>query len=691
LAFVALSLLFLGCNSGGDSGNLSQQTTFSSAREEEVVKSLLNVYQTALRQEDIDRLQELLPMEEIQSQARIQAQAEDEHWLEAKEFREAIAEVFRAHTVTSFMIPAATIRLDPERRQATFQEVETVEDPAAFMQRTRVFHTTFDLRRDEDGRIVTFRIARVRREGPLFEIDTLGQVLAETATRVIVRIPPETPQPTAVTVQVAGQQEQTLTGATGFFHGAFLPPPQSGRQTLLVRILRDDQSAMVIEHPYRVRTQDEQVVQQIAGTEGSRFFAVAVARDGTVWAGSDGGGRVFRVSPEATAATLEQRLLANHAGRVEDIVIDARKRVHFLFVDVVRGDVVGNGDIVLAQDVLCQTVDFSDPNYPLQALDPETGIVGPSVSTRGVAADAGDIWLFGSDGGVARVSDTFQGDSCSKGAIAVHYDPVFRREGEQDETALLSNTVPAFVASADGTLVFGTALGFTRRQENAAFVPVPFNRRLSLPENPATLEQFFQQVATAIFEAQPLVTAGIRGVSFQELFGARLIKEDIIFSAVEEAPGRFWVGTLGGGMRRIERHDGELRDTVQLTRAEAVQMDPDTGRSRGVSRHGIGRISSSPWRRGRRTRHGPQPRKGSAEFASPMVSSPLPISPPSMDWPYRCETWQWMPKAPYGWQRTAGYFASVGKANRYTVLYGTPRESRSTGRISRFQEHLFEQ
>jgi hypothetical protein len=73
-------------------------------------------------------------------------------------------------------------------------------------------------------------------------------------------------------------------------------------------------------------------------------------------------------------------------------------------------------------------------------------------------------------------------------------------------------------------------------------------------------------VAEAIFNARPLTTVAIRGVGFVEAFGGPVIKEDLIFSAVEDHQGRLWVGTLGGGLRRIE---GAVQ-TLHLTRQDGV-------------------------------------------------------------------------------------------------------------------------
>src|SRR5262249_55976598 len=104
----------------------------------------------------------------------------------------------------------------------------------------------------------------------------------------------------------------------------------------------------------------------------------------------------------------------------------------------------------------------------------------------------------------------FGGGQCPEGPT-VRYAPVFRR----DTSALPTNTVPAFVAEADGTLWFGTAVGLTRLQQGH-FTPVPFARPLTVPGDVATLEAFFQAVAQALFAAQPLTTVALGGVSFVE-------------------------------------------------------------------------------------------------------------------------------------------------------------------------------
>jgi ligand-binding sensor domain-containing protein len=212
-----------------------------------------------------------------------------------------------------------------------------------------------------------------------------------------------------------------------------------------------------------------------------------------------------------------------------------------------------------------------------------------------VAAADGAVWLLGSDGGVTQVTDTFQDGVCPTTGVGVQYGPVLRR---QDGT-LPTNTVPALVAGRDGALWLGTALGLTRRREGQV-TPVPFHREVTVQGDVATLEAFFQAVARAIFAAQPLETVALGGVSFVEAFGHPLVKEDLSFSLVEDNQGRLWLGTLGGGLRRIEVRDGVPQDTLHLTRQEglgsnlvlALALGPD-GALWAATDEGVSRLRPS--------------------------------------------------------------------------------------------------
>src|SRR5437588_180689 len=106
--------------------------------------------------------------------------------------------------------------------------------------------------------------------------------------------------------------------------------------------------------------------------------------------------------------------------------------------------------------------------------------------------------------------------------------------------------------------------GLSRLQDGQS-TPVPFALALSFRGNPATLEAFFQALAQALFAAQPVTTVALGGVSFVEAFGSPLVKEDLIFSLAEDQQGRLWVGTLGGGLRRVEMRQGVPQDSQHLT------------------------------------------------------------------------------------------------------------------------------
>jgi hypothetical protein len=270
---------------------------------------------------------------------------------------------------------------------------------------------------------------------------------------------------------------------------------------------------------------------------------------------------------------------------VEDLVVDQRGRLHAAVFAPQT-----SGAIVLDQGVACQTVNVLDPAYPLR--DPQER---PSPSTRVVEAADGAVWLLGSDGGVTQVTDTFRDGVCPTTGVAVQYGPVLRR---QDGT-LPTNTVPALVAGRDGTLWLGTALGLTRRRDGQSTL-VLFNREVTVQGDVATLEAFFQAVAQAIFAAQPLETVALGGVSFVEAFGRPLAKEDLSFSAIEDLQGRLWLGTLGGGLRRVEVRNGVPQDTLHLTRQEglgsnlilALALGPD-GALWAATDEGVSRLRPS--------------------------------------------------------------------------------------------------
>jgi sugar lactone lactonase YvrE len=345
-------------------------------------------------------------------------------------------------------------------------------------------------------------------------------------------------------------------------------------EPLRVRLRGQGGGTLEVRHRYRLHLPGAGVGQAVAGTEGISVHAVAVTPDGGVWTGGEATrpkaiGTLVQVAADGRILLPTTQLVlgdddglpAEAIARIEALTFDQFGRLHALFIarvgqleGLTPGGVVASGDVVLdpaSPDLPCQTVNAFNPAYPLR-LD---GQASPSVRT--VAAGGGDIWLFGSDGGVARVADGFRGGECPEGRVAVRYDPIFRRE-----SGLLTNTVPAFRVGADGALWFGTAVGLVRLA-GGQFTPALFEPGLSVGGDVATLEAFFRAVAEAIFEARPLTTVRVGEVSLEEQFGRPLVKADLIFSLAEDPQGRLWVGTLGGGLRRVEARGGGLQDTLR--------------------------------------------------------------------------------------------------------------------------------
>jgi sugar lactone lactonase YvrE len=495
---------------------------------------------------------------------------------DAGSFRETVSAAFRAHDFVALHLLTPAIRLDTEPPSVTFLEVESrlVGNPAALEQQTRAARKTLRLVRSEAAGTVRFRINGVIEDGPVWLVTTPGRVLAGELARVTVRESTGTLPLAAVRLEVPDTATvQPLTATDGSFHGLFTPLLQADPQLLRVHIRDADGNEVIVPHQYRLRLPGERVVQRLEGTGTAFFSAVTIAPDGTVWAGGTEpsllGGVLYRVSPDASVASRVASLIADPDGRVEDLVFDHLERLHI--VVFARGSDIFpplSGVVVRDHDILCGTVNAFDPgqHYPFQVRRPDTGEVVPSPSTRAVAAARGHIWLYGSDGGLAQVADTFRDGQCPpSGGVEVRYGPLFQRAAN----ALPTNSVLALVVGADEALWFGTALGLTRFQ-NGQFTAVPFDPERSVQGDPQTLEEFFQALAEAIFNARPITAVALGNVSFVEEFGAPLSKADIIFSAVEDRRGQLWVGTLGEGLRRIEVQAGVPRDTLHLTRQDGL-------------------------------------------------------------------------------------------------------------------------
>jgi hypothetical protein len=624
----ALTLLLAGCAPGGDSGHPTAPSVPSPTVERQAIANLLALYQEALVAEDSDRLHALLAPGATLGQAQSAAappalrhQDPTGVFADLSAFQEAMRATFQQRTVTALAVPPETVVIAPDQNSVTFLEVESTLDPQTVAQHTRVYRTTWGLSRVGTG-VVRFGISAVSRQGPLVEVTTAGLLVAGPPLPLTVRAP------TAAFVLAAVEVPGMVSGAVQRFaaareqvQGTFTAVAGTQVQALPVRALSADGTTLSFTHRHRLHQVREGIAQRITGTGTTRFFAVTVAPDGTVWAGGDSGGRLFQVAPGTSVAQFVGPLLADPTGRVEDLVIDQRGRLHAVVFAP-----QSSGDIVLERGVSCQTVNVVAPAYPLRDLQGH-----PSPSTRVVAAADGAVWLLGSDGGVTQVSDTFRDGVCPETGVAVQYGPVVRRQ----DGALPTNTVPALVVGRDGALWLGTALGLTRRRDGQS-TPVLFHREVTVQGDVNTLETFFQAMAQAIFAAQPLETVALGGVSFVEAFGRPLVKEDLIFSAVEDPQGRLWLGTLGGGLRRVEVRDGVPQDTLYLMRQDglgsnlilALAVGPD-GAIWAATDEGVSRVRA------------PDSMAEITNFAA------LENVPGSV-----CGTWRWTSGERCGWPRT---------------------------------------
>jgi hypothetical protein len=101
--------LFLGsCSTGGESGDLSEQPTPRPQDAQQAIENLRDLYRTALRQEDIDRLQELFQPQEMARQQQLPQPAQAEEILDLEDFRQA----FRTSTITALDYCRRTLRAD---------------------------------------------------------------------------------------------------------------------------------------------------------------------------------------------------------------------------------------------------------------------------------------------------------------------------------------------------------------------------------------------------------------------------------------------------------------------------------------------------------------------------------------------------------------------------------------------------
>ena len=546
---MCLPLLLLSrCSPSGDRvGDVSTPTEPSAQVERQAIENLLELYREAILNEDIDRLQSLLapetPVSSTQSRSVITATT----------FHQTVSDTFRHRTILAHHLQTESIAED--RQSATFVEVLSSLNPDQIIQQTEVFRTTFTLLRQKVGEVINFRIATVRRDGPLVEVTTPGLMVAGPPSPLIVRAPSDHFNLASADLADPIGDPEPLEVTDNRAAGTFTA--QSGAQlhSLPMQARSTDGEIFSFAHHYRLHQTQEGIAQRVGGTGTTRFFAVSVTANGTVWGGGDGGATLYQVAPGASSARQVGALLENPDGRVQDLAIDSLGRLHAVVFSEQN-----SGDIVFDQGVFCQTVNASGPDYPFDVLDLTDNTIRPSPSTRLLPDTNGTIWLFGSDGGVAQARDTFRQGQCPEDGISVSYDPLYQRQSSD----LPTNTVPAFIAGQSGDRWFGTALGLIHLQDGI-FTPVPFQEALTLSEDIETLEGLFAHIAQAVFDATPLNTLTVGDLLVSDILGGTLSKEDFIFSAVRDAKGAIWAGTLGGGLRHIETIDGIPKDTLHLT------------------------------------------------------------------------------------------------------------------------------
>ena len=150
----ALGLLLAGCTSGGDSGQPSAPSAPSPMVERQAIDNLLTLYQEALVAEDSDRLQALLAPAAALGQAQTTTAPRQDStgtFTDLAAFQDALRATFQQSTVTALAIPPETVVVAPDQGSVTFLEVESILDQRTLAQHTRVYRTTWQLRRTPTG------------------------------------------------------------------------------------------------------------------------------------------------------------------------------------------------------------------------------------------------------------------------------------------------------------------------------------------------------------------------------------------------------------------------------------------------------------------------------------------------------------------------------------------------------------
>jgi hypothetical protein len=243
----------------------------------------VQAYRQALVHEDIDRLQSLLADSTL-------VQTRTLSTLPA--FRDQLGETFRHRTVQDLVLQDVTIVDEPP--STSFLEVESSLDPVTLEQQTQVFRTTFELARTEVGSVVRFRIASVSRQGPLVQVTTPGLLVAGPPQAVTLHSP--TSAFRLDTVELTAPESglvQRMTVDGDAASGSFISAAGPHLHRLRVHATSRDGETLNFEHRYRLHQSQEGIAQRVSGTGTTRFFALTVAADGTVWAGGDGGAKLY--------------------------------------------------------------------------------------------------------------------------------------------------------------------------------------------------------------------------------------------------------------------------------------------------------------------------------------------------------------------------------------------------------------
>ncbi|PON19567.1 hypothetical protein C2W62_02155 [Candidatus Entotheonella serta] len=213
----------------------------------------------------------------------------------------------------------------------SFWEIESVADPTERQQQSRVFRSVWQVAQHVAEDIVTFNISRMQRGGPLVRILTQGQLLPERQVRVTVDGQPGRFDVVQAEVRPAVSAPwQPLRAVGSRFEGLLSLPPRTPAPAVEVRVTASTGERLIVPHRYRMGNPSVGVVQRIASTGTTRFSSVAIAPDGTVWAGGNQGGRLYRVSPGDRQAEFVGNLLPAPMGRVESLVFDSQtpSRLH---------------------------------------------------------------------------------------------------------------------------------------------------------------------------------------------------------------------------------------------------------------------------------------------------------------------------------------------------------------------------